>query len=55
MKCLLNSNDLIIGENSAANAKGNTGFANQVPFDILNVNRTGSPDIGAYQHITFEE
>ena len=49
------TNDLIIGENSAANAKGNTGFANQVPFDILNVNRTGSPDIGAYQHITFEE
>lgn len=49
------TNDLIIGQNSAANAKGNTIFANQVPFDILNVNRTGSPDIGAYQHITFEE
>jgi len=46
---------LIIGDNSAANAKGSTSFANQVPFDILNVNRTSSPDIGAYQHITFEE
>ncbi len=48
-------NDLIIGQNSAANNKGNTAFANQVPFDILNVNRTSSPDLGAYQHITFEE
>jgi len=49
------SNDLIIGDNSAANNKGNTTFANQVPFDILNNNRTASPDLGAYQHITFEE
>ena len=49
------TNDLIIGDNSAANAKGNTSFANQVPFDILNVNRTSLPDLGAYQHITFEE
>lgn len=48
-------NDLIIGDNSAANNKGNTNFANQVPFDIINVNRTASPDLGAYQHITFEE
>jgi len=48
-------NDLIIGDNSAANTQGNTTFANQVPFDILNVNRTASPDLGAYQHITFEE
>ena len=48
-------NDLIIGDNSAANGKGNTTFATQVPFDILNVNRTASPDLGAYQHITFED
>ncbi|MGM5471083.1 right-handed parallel beta-helix repeat-containing protein [Flavobacteriaceae bacterium LMO-SS05] len=48
-------NMLIIGENSAANNKGNTTFANQVPFDILNVNRTSAPDLGAYQHIIFEE
>jgi hypothetical protein len=48
-------NDLIIGDNSAANGKGNTTFANQVPFDILNVNRIASPDLGAYQHITFED
>jgi hypothetical protein len=48
-------NMMVIGADSAANNKGNTTFANQVPFDILNVNRTGSPDLGAYQHITFED
>jgi hypothetical protein len=48
-------NALIIGEESAAINKGNTSFSSQVPFDILNVNRTTSPDLGAYQHITFPE
>lgn len=48
-------NQLIIGETSAAINKANTTFANQVPFDILNVNRTTTPDIGAYQHIIFPE
>lgn len=48
-------NTLIIGAESAAINKGNTDFASQVPLDILNVNRTTSPDIGAYQHITFPE
>jgi hypothetical protein len=48
-------NKLIIGEESTAINKGNTGFASQVPLDILNVNRTASPDLGAYQHITFPE
>jgi len=47
-------NDFIIGDDSAANNQGNTVFATQVPLDILGVNRTASPDIGAYQHITFE-
>ncbi|TYA57303.1 hypothetical protein [Formosa maritima] len=46
-------NQLIIGEESEANGIGNIGFANQVPNDILGVNRTASPDSGAYQHITF--
>ncbi|WP_452220990.1 hypothetical protein [Lacinutrix salivirga] len=49
-----NENDLIIGDNSEANNQGNTLFSNQVPNDILGVNRTASPDLGAYQHITFE-
>lgn len=46
-------NKMIIGENSAAIDLGNTFFANQVPNDILNVDRTVSPDAGAYQHIIF--
>ncbi|WP_298238438.1 hypothetical protein [uncultured Algibacter sp.] len=48
-------NMLIIGAESAAINMGLETFATQVPVDILNVNRTASPDIGAYQHITFPE
>jgi len=48
-------NELIIGDDSTANGKGLASFATQVPFDILNVNRTSSVDLGAYQHITFPE
>lgn len=48
-------NQLIIGEESAGNGKGASSFATQVPFDILNVDRTSTPDMGAYQHITFEQ
>ena len=51
----VNLNQLIIGDESAANGQGLASFATQAPFDILNVNRTSSTDIGAYQHITFEE
>ncbi|MGC1632304.1 MAG: hypothetical protein WA749_09370 [Gelidibacter sp.] len=47
-------NEMIIGEKSAAiNVMWNNPFSNQVPFDILNVSRTVSPDLGAYQHIIF--
>lgn len=48
-------NMLIIGEESAAIDKGQSSFATQVPNDILGVNRTNSPDLGAYQHIIFPE
>jgi len=48
-------NELIIGADSAANGQGLASFATQVPVDILNVNRTSAPDLGAYQHITFPE
>ena len=47
------SNMLVIGSESAAINKGLPAFATQVPTDILNVNRTESPDLGAYQHIVF--
>ena len=49
------NNELIIGEESAANNQGSATYASQVPQDILNNNRTRSPDIGAYQHIIFED
>lgn len=49
------NNKLLIGEDSGANGIGNTMFANQVPFDLLNVSRTASPDAGAYQSIIFED
>ncbi|GAA4282254.1 hypothetical protein GCM10022260_26770 [Gaetbulibacter aestuarii] len=48
------NNQLIIGENSAGINQGLSDFATQVPLDILNVDRTTSPDLGAYQHITFQ-
>ena len=49
------NNKMMIGDHSAGNNKGNNTFANQVPNDILNVDRTASPDLGAYQHIIFED
>lgn len=45
------SNMLIIGDESAAINQGLPSFATEVPVDILNINRTTSPDLGAYQHI----
>lgn len=49
-------NKLIIGQKSAAiNVIGNNPFSNQLPFDILNVSRTATPDLGAYQHVIFED
>ncbi len=48
-------NEMIIGDNSDANGWGDTFEASLAPFDILNMDRTSSPDAGAYQHITFPE
>ena len=44
-------NDMIIGENSAAKNQGDHFFSNMIPFDLLNVNRSVNPDLGAYQHV----
>ncbi len=52
-----NENDLIIGEDSAANNEGDDSFVSQVPKDILGIDRPlfpELPDIGAYEHIIFE-
>lgn len=48
-------NRMKIGENSAAIGLGDSSFAAQIPSDILGVNRTASPDSGAYQHVIFED
>ena len=44
-----------IGEDSGANGIGSTLFSMQVPFDLLNVSRTASPDAGAYESVVFED
>ncbi len=49
----VSQNDLIIGEDSAGNNQASGVEALQVPLDILGINRTTTPDIGAYQHIIF--
>jgi hypothetical protein len=51
----IDNNDYIIGEKSDANTNADKSAASNVPLDILGINRTVSPDIGAYQHIIFEE
>ncbi len=47
-------NDFRIGENNSGINKADATSANLFPFDILGINRTSAPDIGAYQHIIFE-
>lgn len=48
-------NDFIIGETSEVINLADKNAALTVPLDILGVDRTTSPDMGAYQHIVFEE
>ena len=51
----IENNEFIIGQDSDAINKADAAGALLVPFDILGINRTASPDIGAYQHVIFEE
>ncbi|MBI9042549.1 hypothetical protein [Lutibacter sp.] len=48
------NNQLIIGETSDAIGKANLQGAQLVPKDILGILRSSPADIGAYQHITFD-
>ena len=48
-------NLLRIGEDSGANGIGNSIFSNQVPFDILNVQRSSESDSGAYESTILED
>lgn len=49
-----NTNEFIIGQNSEGIEKANIEGSLQVPLDILGVTRTLPADIGAYQHINFD-
>jgi hypothetical protein len=51
------TSQLIISNGSAANGIGNTQTAQEVPRDILNVDRsqTANPDAGAYESVEFDE
>ncbi|WP_152285591.1 hypothetical protein [Flavicella marina] len=46
-------NEFIIGEESDFINKADATNAARTPLDILEVDRTSAPDIGAYQHIIF--
>jgi len=48
-----NKNKMAIGDTSPCINQGDINTALQVPLDILEKDRTLSPDLGAYQHITF--
>ncbi len=50
----INENNFLIGDESDANAKAFIPASEQVPLDILGLNRVLPADIGAYQHVTFE-
>lgn len=52
----VNNNKLAIGEESDANGFGDPAVATQVPTDIKGATRNlTSPDLGAYESITFED
>jgi hypothetical protein len=44
-------NDFVIGEESNAINKASS---SAYPVDLLGIDRTSNPDIGAYQHVVFE-
>ncbi len=48
-------NELVIGENSDANANADTTGTAVVPLDITGKTRANPADIGAYEHIIFED
>lgn len=48
------TNQFNIGQNNEGINKSLNSASQLIPLDILGVNRTTSPDIGAYQHVTFQ-
>ncbi len=47
------NNKLLIGDSSPCINQGDINTALSVPLDLLGVDRTTAPDLGAYQHISF--
>jgi hypothetical protein len=50
----LKINKMLIGKNSASNAKASAIGTSLVPVDILGKTRANPADIGAYEHVIFE-
>jgi len=48
-------NELFIGDTSPCINQGDLNTALSVPLDIKGVDRTAAPDLGAYQHISFDD
>jgi len=48
------TNQYIIGTKSVAIEQADMQESQQVPLDILGIDRTAKPDLGAYQHIDFK-
>jgi hypothetical protein len=49
------NNELFILQNSEVINLGNQQEAMIFPYDLLNINRINSPDLGAYQHILIDD
>lgn len=48
-------NDMRISQKSDFLQKGDSTIGSQIPTDLLGVQRTSPPDLGAYQHISVED
>ena len=48
-------NDMRISQESGLIEKGDASIGLQIPTDLLGVQRTSPPDLGAYQHVTIED
>ena len=48
-------NDMRISQKSDFIQKGEAAIGTQVPTDLLGVQRSSPPDLGAYQHVVIED
>ncbi|NCG04461.1 MAG: hypothetical protein GWO82_03915, partial [Bacteroidetes bacterium] len=52
---LSEENDMRISQESEFIQKGDASIGAQVPTDLLGIQRTSPPDLGAYQHIIIDD